>query len=206
MFSILDPISDTFDSIARRSRFCFLCVLLIAARIQQHSSLNRVEAEVQNLAAKTLFSKSASLEQVQAMAILTAYTESGWFLLGHTVRLATDLGLHKSLSHVLNPDRLPSLQRSGSNSDAMLAQQSVTPKQHIRQARVWLVLAHLEREITSGMGKRSVIDLDKVYMERGLLRVAFSQPNDLRILSNLELTLLCGRCCTCVRQLLAYVV
>ena len=196
MFPILDPIYDTFDSLSRRSPFLLQTVLAIASKIKFHGTETLknpdhiYEAEARRLAGHTLFRSSPDIEDVQGITLLAAYSQSCWNLLGHAIRMALSLHLNGALSRLLagNFEDAAGQTTCPTNGPTAIAK----PSALVRQARTWLILVHLEREISSGTGRASLIGPEEIYYDRQLLRHSLSLPIDRRVLANIELVILRG--------------
>lgn len=179
---MFDPIADTFDSLRRRSIFCLMATLCIALRANDNSPTGDdlhglCLQETRRLAAQSLFENPARFESVQAMCLLSAYADKAWFAIGHAYAMAVDLDLDKALPHLLNNES-----RMDRKQCRLLA----------RQARTWLVLHHLEREIAFGTSRMSrSVPIDRTAL-RPFLRLPVASASDLRIVDTIELVQLRG--------------
>ena len=172
-----------------RSPFCFATILAIAAQLHSSPSMdsavaNACQAEAQAFAARTLFGSAISLETIQAMILLAAYSPRCWYLVGHAVRLAQRMRLGISLS-----DLSWELEDRGRQGTAKVptATDISAGARRMRRVRVWMALAHLEQEIASGIGMRSLIDRDQRLQIRGLIEEALYPRADTHILAAVEL-------------------
>lgn len=129
------------------------------------------------MASKTLFDNPTTLENVQGMILLAAYAETGWFAIGHAYQMACDVGLDRALEDLVSEGSADKLAQSNQKRNRRLA----------CQARTWLILYHIEREIAFGTARRSrMVELDSTYLEMFLEHSA-SSVSDLRFLSTIEL-------------------
>ncbi|UPK96319.1 hypothetical protein LCI18_007254 [Fusarium solani-melongenae] len=142
---MFDPLADTFDSLRRRSPFCLITILFIALSQSQagidgipRQTLEKMRdaagQESLHLAAESLFESPPTVESVQAMILLAAYSEKSWFAIGHALQMASTLGLDKAVGQLMK--QTPAVT---SNAHALM-----------RQARTWFILHHMERELAFG--------------------------------------------------------
>ncbi|EKG10506.1 Transcription factor fungi [Macrophomina phaseolina MS6] len=162
---LFEPTIDTFDSVRSSSTLLFTAVLLIASKTEsgQETFSKRCHEEASRLSADSLFSSPARLESVQALLLLAAWSEKPWFALGHAVNMAKDLGLHQILS-------------TPSNNTTIT-----------RQARTWLILYHLEREIAFGTAREPQLASLEEKQPEYLLNCNRFRHIDLRFLSIIKL-------------------
>ena len=173
---IFDPALDTFDSLRTRSPFCFSVILAAAARAEDElhasDSLSQIcQNEARRLAAETLFAGVPQLEDVQAMAILAAFSERTWFAIGHATQMALDLGLQHALPQLLK--RINSNDQKARKEDRIL----------IAHARTWLTLLHIELEIAAGTAHRPRLEQMDPAKLRLFSTYPFLRPSDSRILA-----------------------
>lgn len=179
---IFDPVQDTFDALRRSEPFCFAVIITLAYRIEgsgRHSAaaVNNDTSyleDLKTLIADSLFQYPASLGNVQAMVLLAAYSEKTWFAIGHALQMATDLGLDRTLA------RLASLQ---SRSTPTHNRQR---RQLVREARIWLAICFMEREIAIGMARPSRTSNIRLDDCRGFTNQPQSRPSDMRLASLME--------------------
>lgn len=57
--------------------------------------------QAQKFATDTMFNPVARVEAVQAMTILSAFSDNGWLPGGHAVRMALDMGINRSFIKLL---------------------------------------------------------------------------------------------------------
>ena len=173
---IFDPALDTFDSLRARSPFCFSVILAAAARAEDAmvNSANICQIcqnEARRLAAETLFLGVPQLEDVQAMAILAAFSERTWFAIGHATQMALDLGLQHDLPRLLK--RMNSNDHTTRKDDRIL----------IARARTWLTVLHIELEIAAGTAHQPRLEHIDPTKLRLLSTHPFMRPADTRILA-----------------------
>lgn len=190
---LLDPNFDSFDSLRARSSFCFIVVLFISSSIAavQDPSLTGLQSicyqEARSLAAATLFKGVSPIESIQAMVLMAAYSTDNWLAIGHAVRMAQHARLDQSLPLLLGTSshvaRVGSIGPPSTNkSSRVLA----------CEARTWLILFHIEQEISSGMARPSLLREVDVLGARALLDHSLSQSSDVRFISTIELVILRG--------------
>ncbi|RDW71573.1 hypothetical protein BP6252_08136 [Coleophoma cylindrospora] len=173
---LFESIFDTFDSLRARSVFCLAAILSVSGKLSSSDAPNSCrlqevcQVEAQRLAAETLFEGCSQLETVQGMIILAAYSKSCWYLIGHAVRLAQQLQLYKSVPKLLSLPHEP-------GERFML----------IRQARVWMTLAHLEQEIASGTGRHSLTEQDTSPNVRSLVENSIYPGAEYHIIGAIEI-------------------
>lgn len=181
---IFDSVVDTFDSIRIREPFCFAVILALACCVERipgfpEMSKSIVQEETKRLAAQSLFKRPTTLGNIQAMLLLAAYAEESWFAIGHALQMARDLELDSALRKLVSTNEAPSL--------SMKEQ-----KQLMRQARVWLALCFIEREIAAGTATGSRIEAIDIGLLQNLRNHALYTASDLRITSLVEIVQLRG--------------
>lgn len=172
---LFDPTLDTFDKVRKSSAFLFTAILSVASRTEEglEDFSRRCLDGAHRLSAESLFSSPAQIETVQALLILAAWSEKSWFALGHAVNMAQDLGLHQAL-----PDGTP----TKTASRAILG----------KEARTWLIIYHLEREIAFGTARESRFTHISQGQLRSLSQCSRFRHLDLRFMSIIELVQLRG--------------
>jgi hypothetical protein len=95
-------------------------------------------------------------------------------MIGHALQMAIDLKLDKALSRLDDLD------------SALAPTHSKERKQLMRQARVWLALSFMEREIAMGMAKPSRTESIRISDLRRFAEQPQSQPSDMRLVSLVE--------------------
>lgn len=184
---MFDPLADTFDSLRRRSPFCLVTILFIALSqsqagidgIPRHALEKMRDAAGQEslrLAAESLFESPPTVESVQAMILLAAYSEKSWFAIGHALQMASTLGLDKAVGQLMK--QTP----------------AVTSNAHVlmRQARTWFILHHMERELAFGTAHQPRMPHIQDSSLREYLGVSLTTSSDIRYISIIELVQLRG--------------
>lgn len=178
---IFDSILDSFEALRAKEPFCFAVILFLASCVEASSISHQCAQRVKDLMAASLFSYPASLGKVQGMILLVAYAESTWFAIGHALQMALDLGLDNTLSHEQIPDHISYLTHSES------------ARQAVRNARVWLALCLIEREIAMGTAKPSripkILDQDITH----LTCQSHAHPRNMRLASLVEAVQIRGK-------------
>lgn len=173
---IFDPALDTFDSLRARSPFCLSVTLAAAARaedgMQASGDVSQIcQNEARRLAAETLFVGVPQLEDVQAMAILAAFSERTWFAIGHATQMALDLGLQHALPQLVK--RINSNDHKTRKEDRIL----------VAHARTWLTVLHIELEIAVGTAHPPRLEQIDPAKLRSFATYPFLRPSDSRILA-----------------------
>jgi hypothetical protein len=179
LLPIFDPIKDSFDSLRRLEPFCFAVILAIARRVEGSSDIGEASntmwtEDVRRFIASSMSQYPASLGDVQAVVLLAAYSEKTWYMIGHALQMAIDLKLDKALSRLDDLD------------SALAPTHSKERKQLMRQARIWLALSFMEREIAMGMAKPSRTESIRISHLRRFAEQPQSQPSDMRLVSLVE--------------------
>lgn len=187
MLPLFDTIFDTFDSLRSRSTFCLTAILSVATKlsVSGQGELNHVQElcqeESKKLAAETLFDGGAQLETIQGMVVLAAYSRRCWYAVGHAVRLAQQMELSKSLPSLLSMQE----DAAGHKRDFP---KGVSKRLFLlrRQVSVWMTLAHLEQEIASLTGRRSLIERDSNLKMRHMIDTTVCPDTEHHILGAME--------------------
>ncbi|VUC26792.1 unnamed protein product [Clonostachys rosea] len=132
---------NTFERLRSREPFCFGVILTLACCIDGLLQRERCLEEVRNLVAETLFDCRATIGKVQGMMLLVAYAENTWFAIGHALQMAQDL----KLDQILSDQQVQNQLGESENTEKQ--------RQGIRNARVWLVLCLIEREVAIGTAR-----------------------------------------------------
>jgi hypothetical protein len=138
---IFDPILDSFEALRFREPFCFGVILTLACCIDGLLQREECLEEIKALVAGTLFDCPATIGTVQGMMLLVVYAENTWFAIGHALQIAQDLKLDQIL-----PNQQVQNQSGVSEN---IGQQRRT----MRNARVWLALCLIEREVAIGTAR-----------------------------------------------------
>ncbi|KIM31839.1 hypothetical protein M408DRAFT_327253 [Serendipita vermifera MAFF 305830] len=188
ILAMFDPNLDTYDSLRRRSPFCFCCLLMVGAKVRdgggQPSNIQlALENEVTEAVKDTLLRPVKRIEMVQGMLLLAAWSNStggtGWIAAGHAVRCAVDLGLDRALRNLSK--RVHEGNVGNSETDQNL----------VRACRTWCALFVFEYQLAFGMrrpammGDRAKEDID---LARDiLLKHPLSVSTDVRLVSTCQL-------------------
>lgn len=189
---LLDPCSDTFDSLRHKSMFCLITVLYIALK-QNYSFIGGAErnsdltilrerclTEARRLALESLFGNPATIDSVKAMVLLAAHAGKTWFAIGHAFQMAMDLGLESSLSELVQ-----------STEDNLL--HNSQRWELIERARVWLILAHIEKEVAYGTARQPRTPPVESKALRHFLSLSACATSDVRFLSTIEIVQVRGK-------------
>jgi len=182
---LFDPCLDTFDSLRHRSIFCLITVLYIALK-QDYSVIwsadrttdmsrlrERCLEEARRLALGSLFGNPANIDGVKAMILLAAHAGKTWFAIGHALQMATDLGLDSSLSEL-----------------AETTERNLRPTNRClklgERARVWLILAHIDKEVAYGTARQPRTPPVESKALRQFPSLSACATSDVRFLSTIE--------------------
>ncbi|KAG6854237.1 hypothetical protein C0991_009255 [Blastosporella zonata] len=197
---VFDSAHDTFDALHERSPFVVDCVCMVAARVRDGGGspsdiYARILQEVQAISCATLFSPVMRTEAVQAMILVSGWSDNGWLSGGHAVRMAMELSMHKAW---------PRLVRRMRAHEA----DPVEDRELVVAARTWFCLYLFEhqsvemsptltiRPLTSisstrlsyGTGRPAVLKDDEAIHEcRLLLQHPLAIEDDMRLVSTVEL-------------------
>ncbi|CAG9941853.1 unnamed protein product [Clonostachys rosea f. rosea IK726] len=131
----------SFEALRFREPFCFGVILTLACCIDGLLQREECLEEIKALVAGTLFDCPATIGTVQGMMLLVVYAENTWFAIGHALQIAQDLKLDQIL-----PNQQVQNQSGVSEN---IGQQRRT----MRNARVWLALCLIEREVAIGTAR-----------------------------------------------------
>jgi hypothetical protein len=103
---VFDCQVDTFDGLHERSPFAVDAICTVAARVRDgggnaSETYTRCLEAVQNISCATLFAPVSRVEAVQAMILVSGWSDNGWLSGGHAVRMAMELSLHKAWPKLL---------------------------------------------------------------------------------------------------------
>ncbi|GJJ09858.1 hypothetical protein Clacol_004082 [Clathrus columnatus] len=194
---VFDSQTDTFDELHERSPFAVDCICMVAARVQcgggpPTETFKKCLEEVQSICSRTLFSPVKRQEVVQAMVLVSGWSDNGWlsggmlsrdlagtFLnceIGHAVRMALEIGMNKAWPKILR--RIYANRTSTSQEEREL----------VISARTWLVLYLFEHQISYGVGRPAILRFDESIRDcRLLLQHPLAIEDDLRLVSMVEL-------------------
>lgn len=149
--------------------------------------------QAQKFATDTMFNPVARVEAVQAMAILSAFSDNGWLPGGHAVRMALDMGINRSFIKLLR----------GGMGKGKSPEELEEERPLVVQSRVWfcvscsqptetdIQLYLMEHQMAYGMGRPAILREDETIAHcRRLLEHPLSITSDARLISTVELTAL----------------
>ncbi|WWC58635.1 uncharacterized protein I303_101179 [Kwoniella dejecticola CBS 10117] len=170
-----DPEHDTWDSLRRRSPFAITTIIAVAAKCEDAagpaSDLQLKSREhAENMAMNSLFTPVSKIEIVQAM-------KTFWRPGGHAIRMAMDMGLHKSLAYLVEAGM-----GSGKTPEQVEADRPI-----VAGARVWLTLYKMEYEMAFAYGRPGLFCSEITIKDsRDFLRHPLALPTDARLVSSCE--------------------
>ncbi|KAI0347809.1 hypothetical protein BDW22DRAFT_1384698 [Trametopsis cervina] len=179
--SVFDASIDTYDALHERSPFAVDCICMVAARVRDgggepSDTYLKCQEEVQSISCATLFSPVMRQEAVQAMILVSGWSDNGWLSGGHAVRMAMEISMHKAWPEVLR--------RMKAN------RASTTPKERqlVISARTWFCLYLFEHQMSYGTGRPSILkDDESIWQCRLLLQHPLAIEDDMRLVSTVEL-------------------
>ncbi len=98
---------DWFEEVRDKSILLFNTVVAIGCLIAQENDAGAEELyhgcikEARKHAQATLFHSASPKESIQAVILLSAYSDNGWLACGHATRMSQDAGLDKALGRLL---------------------------------------------------------------------------------------------------------
>ncbi|ORY75320.1 hypothetical protein BCR35DRAFT_353627 [Leucosporidium creatinivorum] len=179
-FPILDLQTDTFESLSRGFPWTLNSCLFVACRAQVGSNpptplLERLMDEAQGIARASLFSITTQTADIQAMAILAAFSINAVLPASHAMSMGVEFQLHVALSTLSRNSR-----HFSPEDELGLA----------HGARTWLHLIVLQHSSGRGKGKSlRVVDNDSICRERllGLTHHPSSNAFDVGLAAQVEL-------------------
>ncbi|KAJ4311488.1 hypothetical protein N0V94_007929 [Neodidymelliopsis sp. IMI 364377] len=103
--------SDSIASVASRSAYLFDAIVSVGCRAEQgfHSAtLRQLQNNLrEHLTALLVSTDQPKLEDVQAITLMAAYSDSGYFLIALALRFAIQLGLHEAVDQLLYGNNNP---------------------------------------------------------------------------------------------------
>ncbi|KAH8991918.1 hypothetical protein EDB92DRAFT_1858931 [Lactarius akahatsu] len=178
---IFDSSIDTFASLHERSPFAVDTICMVAARVRDGGGkpsevYTKCLQEVQTISCATLFAPVLRVEAVQAMILVSGWSDNGWLSGGHAVRMALELSLHKAWPKLLR--RMQSNKASDGPEDREL----------IIASRTWFCLYLFEHQMSYGTGRPAILkDDESIWQCRLLLRHPLAIEDDMRLVSMVEL-------------------
>ncbi|KIY45786.1 hypothetical protein FISHEDRAFT_48819 [Fistulina hepatica ATCC 64428] len=178
---VFDKSVDTFEDLHSRSPFAFDAICMVAARVrdgggQRSETYKKCLQEVQKIACATLFAPVTRFETIQAMILISGWSDDGWLSGGHAVRMALECSMHKSWPKLFY--RITHNQASRSQEDRDL----------ITATRIWFTLYLFEHQLSYGTGRPAILkDDDSIRHGRAILQHPLAVEDDMRLVSTVEL-------------------
>ncbi|KAI0048332.1 hypothetical protein FA95DRAFT_1517530 [Auriscalpium vulgare] len=178
---VFDSSVDTYESLHERSPFAVDSICMVAAKVRDGGGKSSEEyekclAEVQAISCATLFSPVMRQEAVQAMILVSGWSDNGWLSGGHAVRMALELSMHKAWPRLLR--RMEARKASDGQEDREL----------VVAARTWFCLYLFEHQMSYGTGRPAILkDDESIWQCRLLLRHPLALEDDMRLVSTVEL-------------------
>ncbi|KAF5323314.1 hypothetical protein D9611_005748 [Ephemerocybe angulata] len=177
---VFDSTIDTYESLHERSPFAVDAICMVGARVRDGGGkpsevhLKLLE-EVQNIARASLFAPVVRAEAVQAMILVSGWSDNGWLSGGHAVRMAMELSMHQAW-----PRLLERMMGGGSAPDQ--------DRELVIASRIWFCLYLFEHQLSYGTGRPAVMKDDESIQDcRQLLRHPLAIDDDMRLVSTVEL-------------------
>ncbi|OCH86124.1 hypothetical protein OBBRIDRAFT_797500 [Obba rivulosa] len=177
---VFDPAYDTYEGLMERTPWTFDAILAVASKIRSGTgplspTFYKALEEAQGIARSTLFGPVVRKEAVQGMLLLAAWSTNGWLPSGHAMRMALDLGLHRALEKLADPE--------GSKKRTEEEERNL-----VVSARIWLCLYWFDHQMSLGTGRPIVLrDENSIRHCRVLLKHPMVSPTDVRLISQVEL-------------------
>ncbi|KZT33256.1 hypothetical protein SISSUDRAFT_431482 [Sistotremastrum suecicum HHB10207 ss-3] len=176
---VFDANVDTYEAVRGRSAFAFDAICMVAARCRDGNSspvYQNILQEVRNISCLTLFSPVARKEAVQAMILISGWSDNGWLSGGHAVRMALELSMDKAW---------PKIRRKIKNGKMGTGPEE---RELVIQARTFLCLYLFEHQMSYGNGRPAILkDDDSIAECMLLLQHPLSIEDDMRLVSTVEL-------------------
>lgn len=178
---IFDANVDTYESLRERSPFAVTAICMVAAKVRDGGGppsevyLKCLE-EVQTISCATLFSAVSRQEAVQAMILVSGWSDNGWLSGGHAVRMAMELSMHKAWPDLYKRMKAGKIATSSKDRELVVS------------SRTWLCLYLFEHQMSYGTGRPSILkDDESIYGCRLLLQHPLTIEDDMRLVSTVEL-------------------
>ncbi|KAI0375206.1 hypothetical protein BV20DRAFT_1009380 [Pilatotrama ljubarskyi] len=178
---VFDASVDTYDALHERSPFAVDCICMVAAKVRDGGGnpsdvfLKCLE-EVQAISCATLFSPVTRQEAVQAMVLVSGWSDNGWLSGGHAVRMAMELSMHKAWPELLKRMKVGKASTSAKDRQLVVA------------SRTWFCLYLFEHQMSYGTGRPSILkDDESIWQCRLLLQHPLAIEDDMRLVSTVEL-------------------
>ncbi|KAF2852577.1 hypothetical protein T440DRAFT_497599 [Plenodomus tracheiphilus IPT5] len=174
---------DTFDSVSARSHFLFDAVISIGCRAEEgfdsiayHQLQSRLRDHLTNL---IIHSEQPKVEDVQAIALVAAYSENGFVLIALALRFALQLNLHHSVDCLIVGGR------------EVTGTSRADDQELYRLSRIWHGVCNLELFFSLDGGKLPGMTLQTSSRK---IRCLVTHPErtavDVRLLSQIELNMI----------------
>ncbi|KAG8219668.1 hypothetical protein J3R82DRAFT_623 [Butyriboletus roseoflavus] len=179
---VFDVRVDTFDALHHRSPFAVDAICMVGARVRDgggtpSETYNRSLDAVQNISRATLFSPVTRIEAIQAMILVSGWSDNGWLSGGHAVRMAMELSLHKAWPKLLR--RMQSKAKGTDGSE---------DRDLVIGSRTWFCLYLFEHQLSYGTGRPAILkDDESIWQCRLLLQHPLAIEDDMRLVSTVEL-------------------
>ncbi|KAI0639613.1 hypothetical protein C8Q77DRAFT_1082056 [Trametes polyzona] len=178
---VFDATVDTYDALHERSPFAVDVICMVAAKVRDGGGnpsdvfLKCLE-EVQAISCATLFSPVTRQEAVQAMVLVSGWSDNGWLSGGHAVRMAMELSMHKAWPELLK------------RMKAGKASTSAKDRQLVVSSRTWFCLYLFEHQMSYGTGRPAILkDDESIWQCRLLVQHPLAIEDDMRLVSTVEL-------------------
>ncbi|GJE85799.1 fungal specific transcription factor domain-containing protein [Phanerochaete sordida] len=178
---VFDANIDTFDELHERSPFAVDCICMVAARVRDgggepSDTFLKCQEEVHQISCASLFSPVSRQEAVQAMVLVSGWSDNGWLSGGHAVRMAMEISMHKAWPELLK--------RMKANKIST----SLKERQLVVSARTWFCLYIFEHQMSYGTGRPAILkDDESIWNCRLLLQHPLAIEDDMRLVSMVEL-------------------
>lgn len=179
--SVFDANVDTYEALHERSPFAVNAICTVAVLVRDGSgrrseTYRKCLEEVQTMARGTLFSPVSRIEAVQAMILVSGWSENGWLSGGHAVRMALELSMHRAWP------RLVRRMNAGKASD------SAEDRELVVASRTWFTLYLFEHQLSYGTGRLAILkDDESIWDCRRILQHPLAIEDDMRLVSSVEL-------------------
>ncbi|EJD03687.1 uncharacterized protein FOMMEDRAFT_120845 [Fomitiporia mediterranea MF3/22] len=178
---VFDINYDTYESLHERSPFAFDAICMVAAKVRDGGGppgeqyLKCLE-ECQTISCATLFAPVTRQEAVQAMILVSGWSDNGWLSGGHAVRMAAELSMHQAWPKLMK------------RIEAGKATTSAEDRKLITASRIWFCLYLFEHQMSYGTGRPAILkDDESIWGSRLLLKHPLAIQDDMRLCSTLEL-------------------
>ncbi|KIJ21916.1 hypothetical protein PAXINDRAFT_159912 [Paxillus involutus ATCC 200175] len=179
---VFDSRVDTFDTLHERSPFAVDAICMVGARVRdgggtRSETYNRCLDAVQDISRATLFAPVTRVEAVQAMILVSGWSDNGWLSGGHAVRMAMELALHKAWPKLLR--RMQNRTKTTDGSE---------DRDLVNASRTWFCLYLFEHQLSYGTGRPAILkDDESIWQCRLLLQHPLAIEDDMRLVSTVEL-------------------